>query len=231
MSDKFTQAPDVQDVDFQKRLADRLYKTGAIRGINPLRIERIRDEIRFDDLIADLTGRTGDKISCPFHGRDSDPSFTIYRSSNDGFCFGCEAGKGYYDHIKFAKEFLGVTWVQALKWIEKEYKLPPIADVITEQEEDDEITTEVTFDDLSEPFIVRAIENVRQLKDPELALEYIHVYFGALHFEETGKEAKKAREFEESTKLHYKAAMRLARVLGQETVNQILDKKERGFDA
>lgn len=70
------------------------------------------------------------------------------------------------------------------------------------------------------------MREVKQTKDPELALEYIHVYFSALNFEETAGEAKKAREFAEATKLHFKAAMRLARVLGQEAVNQILDDKE-----
>lgn len=138
----------------------------------------------------------------------------------------CPAGHGYYDHIKFVKEYYGHTWIQALKWIEKKYALPPIADVALEQDEDEEITTEVTFSDLSEPFLARAVKEVRQTKDPELALEYIHVYFSAHNFEDTADEAKKAREFGEAAKLHSKAAMRLARVLGQEAVNQILDEKE-----
>ncbi len=226
MSDQFTTTPDAQDLDFQRQTADRVYKAGQVRGINPLRIERILDEIRFDDLVHDITGRSGDKISCPFHGNDLEPSFTIYRGSNSGFCFGCPAGHGYYDHIKFVKEFYGITWIQALRWIEKQYKLPPMADVALERDEDDEITTEVTFNDLSEPFLARAVREVKQTKDPELALEYIHVYFSALNFEEAAGEAKKAREFAEAAKLHFKAAMRLARVLGQEAVNQILDEKE-----
>ncbi len=226
MSDQFTFAPDIQEVDFQKRTADRIYKAGAVRGINPLRIDRIHQELRFDDLVADITGRTGSKISCPFHGRDSDPSFTMYRGSNDAFCFGCPSGKGYYDHIRFVKEYYGITWVQALKWIEKQYNLPAIEDIALEQDEEDEITTEVSFNDLNEPFLARAVREVRHTKDPELAMEYIHVYFNAYNFEAAAKEAKDAREFQEATKLHYKAAMRLARVLGQEAVNQILDDKE-----
>jgi len=226
MSDKYTEAPDVLDVDFQKRAADKLYRAGAIRGINPRRIERIREDIRFDDVVAQFIPRVGDKISCPFHGTDSTPSFQVYRGSNDGFCFGCPAGKGYYDRIRFAKESLGCTWVQALKWIEKTFELPALPDVLIEQDEDEEITTEVTFTDLSEPFLVRAVKDVRMTKDYELALEYIHVYFGALAFEDGADEAKKAREPEEATKLHFKAAMRLARVLGQEAVNRILDDKE-----
>ena len=226
MSDQFTQAPDVQDVDFHRQAADRVYKAGVVRGINPLRIERIQEEVRFDDLVSDIVGRVGEFISCPFHGNDSTPSFRIYRGSNDGFCFGCPAGKGYYDHIRFVKQYHGITWIQALKWIEKKYNLPPMADVVIEKDEDDEITTEVTFSDLSEPFLARAVREVRQTKDPELAMEYIHVYFAAHNFEQAADEAKKAREFDESTKLHFKAAMRLARVLGQEAVNQILDDKE-----
>jgi hypothetical protein len=226
MSDKYTEAPDVLDVDFQKRTADKLYRAGAIRGINPRRIERIREDVRFDDVVSHFVRNVGDKISCPFHGTDSTPSFQVYRGSNDGFCFGCPAGKGYYDHIRFVKESLGCTWVAALKWIEKEFELPDLPDVIIEQDEDEEITTEVTFTDLSEPFLVRAVKDVRTTKDYELALEYIHVYFGALAFEDGADEAKKAREPEEATKLHFKAAMRLARVLGQEAVNRILDDKE-----
>src|SRR5208282_5331873 len=138
----------------------------------------------------------------------------------------CPSGQGYYDHIRFVKESLGCTWVQALKWIEKEFELPALPDVLIEQDEDEEITTEVTFNDLSEPFLVRAVKDIRTSKDSELAMEYIHVYFGALNFEKGAKEAKEAREPEEATKLHFKAAMRLARVLGQEAVNRILDDKE-----
>lgn len=226
MSDKFTEVPDVQDVDFQKRSVEKLYKAGVIRGINPLRIERINEEIRFDDLVAQFIPIVGEFISCPFHGTDSSPSFRIYRGSNSGFCFGCLPGKGYYDHIKFVKESLSCTWIQALKWIEKTFDLPPLPDIVIEQDEDEEITTEVAFGDLSEPFLVRAIQDVRSTKDYELALEYVHIYFSALHFEKTADEAKKAREPEEAIKLHFKAALRLARVLGQEAVNRILDDKE-----
>src|SRR5271166_2071628 len=184
MSDKYTEAPDAQDVDFQKRTADKLYRAGVIRGINPRRIERIREDVRFDDVVAHFVRNVGDKISCPFHGTDSTPSFQVYRGSNDGFCFGCPAGKGYYDHIRFVKQYYGITWIQALKWIEKKYNLPPMADVVIEKDEDDEITTEVTFSDLSEPFLARAVREVRQTKDPELAMEYIHVYFAAHNFEQ-----------------------------------------------
>lgn len=226
MPDKFTEAPDTQDVDFQRRTVDKLYRAGVIRGINPRRIERIHEEIRFDDVVAQFVPSVGDKISCPFHGTDSTPSFQVYRGSNDGFCFGCPSGQGYYDHIKFVKLSLGCTWIQALKWIEKTFDLPPLPDVIVEQDEDEEITTEVTFNDLSEPFLVKAVKDIRTSKDYELALEYIHVYFAALYFEKGADLAKQAREPEEATKLHYKAAMRLARVLGQETVNRILDDKE-----
>ncbi len=226
MSDKFIEAPDTQDVDFQKQSAEKLYRAGITRGINPRRIERIQEEIRFDDVVAQFVSSVGDKISCPFHGPETVPSFQIYRGSNSGFCFGCLPGKGYYDHIKFVKEYLSCTWIQALRWIEKTFDLPPLPDVAIERDEDEEITTEVSFGDLSEPFLARAVQDVRSTKDHELALEYIHIYFSALHFEKTADEAKKAREPEEATKLHFKAALRLARVLGQEAVNRILDDKD-----
>lgn len=226
MPDQYQTAPDVVDVDFHRAAADKLYRTGGIaRGINPARIDRIHEEIRFDDLVADLTGKMGDKISCPFHGTDRTPSFTFYRGGNDAFCFGCGIG-GYYEHIKFVQKELGISWVQALRWIEKHYELPALPDVVEEVEEDDEITTEVYLPDLQETYFVRALREYGETQDDGLFEEYALIYFSALELEDGAREAKKQREHTEAERMRTLAAKKLARVLGQQVVNDILDEKE-----
>jgi hypothetical protein len=76
------------DLAFDRATAHALYKAGFMET-HPHRWLRISEEVRFEDVVLLLTGLTGLKISCPFHGRDSNPSFQIYRRGNDAFCFGC----------------------------------------------------------------------------------------------------------------------------------------------
>jgi hypothetical protein len=225
VADENLEPAEVEDVDLQKSTLNKLYQCGAARGINPKRKERIHEEVRFDDLIADLTGHTGEFISCPFHGSDSSPSFKIYRGSNDGFCFGCPPGKGYYDHIRFVKEIRGVSWVEALRWIEKKYDLPPLPDVDYEDEED-EATIQITYTDLCEPYLQKASRDVLLSKDSELADEYIRIYFESADLIRMAEEARKQGEVEEADKLEIRATTRLAKVLGHKMLESIMSSKE-----
>lgn len=77
-----------EEIDFQRESIQKLYRSGE-GGINPERWERARDEVRFEDVVSELTGERSGVIRCPFHGRDQHPSFTLYARTNDAYCFGC----------------------------------------------------------------------------------------------------------------------------------------------
>ena len=83
------QIPSELEIKFEKESLYKLYQTGTASGINPERWERVRREIRFEDVVSELYGHTGESIRCPFHGSDSTPSFWLYKRTNDGWCFGC----------------------------------------------------------------------------------------------------------------------------------------------
>jgi len=218
------EAPDIVEVDFERAVSEKVRK---VRGIDPRRWKRIREEIQFDDLVYSLTKETGrEKISCPFHGPETVPSFHLYRGSNDGFCFGCfgQNGKGYYDHIRFVKELRGLTWYEALCWLENEYELPPLPDLLLEDEDEDEEVT-VTFDDLQEAYLTKAAAEVSSTRSYDLAESYIHTYFSALNQHKNAREAAKQGEHEEAAKMRLRAAKHVAAVLGQATVDRILTSK------
>lgn len=60
----------------------------------------------------------GDKLvgKCPFHEGDDTPSFTIYKSQNRFFCFGCNAGS---DSIDYVMRRDGVDFIEAVKTLTK----------------------------------------------------------------------------------------------------------------
>ena len=78
----------IEELDFGRESVQRLYLTST-GGINPERWERARDEVRFEDVVSELTGHREHLLHCPFHGRDRRPSFQLYPRTNDAFCFGC----------------------------------------------------------------------------------------------------------------------------------------------
>lgn len=218
MSDELLYSPDPVEVDFLRRTAESLYLKGAARIVNPLRWERARKDIRFEDVVFDVTKRSGSRsISCPFHGRDSHPSFFFYPRNNDGTCFGCPPGKRYYDNIIIVARSLDMTNVQALRWIENKYNLPPIAD--TEGEDDEPVTNEVVrelrCEDLIDPFIRLARTDIQNKRDPELAGEYLRVFF----------EADNLNQKNSSAEDRAKAAMLLGEVLGKKRLKGIKSKK------
>ena len=175
--------PDSDEIDFSKEeMVRQDAATSRVHGINPARWERAIEEVNFQDLVEELTGhRSNDKISCPFHGTDSTPSFGFWPHKNNGFCFGCPPGEQYYDNILFAAKWFSFSRVKALMWLEKTYKLPPMEDVLLEDEFEEEEEVLVELADLVEPYIRQARREVQQHQDPELALGYIQRYFEAEH--------------------------------------------------
>ena len=205
------------DLDFNREQAHALYKAGFMET-NPRRWMRISEEVRFEDVVALLTGFTSMVISCPFHGRDSTPSFHIYRRGNDATCFGCPPGEQYYDSVIFTAKKLGVSRVQALRWLEKQYNLPPIEDIDISDPEDneDEGFIELKFPDLKAPYIEFAARDIQTAKDPELAIEYLEILFDCWPSRQEAKDNPDAGD-----------PMPLARVLGKTTLEYILARKKR----
>ena len=219
------QLPAIEELDFERSSVEKLYRTGA-GGINPERWERARRDIRFDDVVAELTGHSGvNSISCPFHGRDATPSFFLYRGTNDGWCFGCPPGSQYYDAVRFISKYREVSRVQALQWLEQQWELPRLSDVNTRDDED-ELEESLGFWDLSEPYILKVSRDIQESKDPELAEDYIRIYFSGLALERAAKSTESDELYEqESEGLHLKAALFLARVLGKEGLASIIGQR------
>jgi hypothetical protein len=219
------QLPDEIEVNFEKDTLYKLYQTGGSREINPERWDRIRKEIRFEDVVADLTGHSGStSIRCPFHGSDSRPSFWLYKGTNDGWCFGCPPKEQYYDHVRFVAKYMEISRPAALRWLEKKWDLPPILD--TPEEEEEGLTIQLRFEDLQEPYMLRAIKQVQEFKDVELAEDYLRYYFKALQQMKFAEEAKKEGEGDDAIELEAKAATTLARVLGKEEISRIFERKQ-----
>lgn len=208
---------DVQIVEFSAAEAAKLLRD----GINPARWDRIREEVDFLDLVDMLVDRSdqrrrGNSISCPFHGSDSTPSFTIYPANNNAYCWGCPHDDQYWDPIKFTARILGKTNRQALKWLEKEYNLPPMAELHSDA--DEEVEESQTFslqvEDLAPTFIrtVRAYSRHHRQNDG------------------VSQEVQEAvRKFFEAVKTQ--DPMPLARVLGAKVVKKLSAVAEARYDA
>jgi hypothetical protein len=198
---QFSSAAMSSEVDFT---SERLHNG----DVSPVRWERARTEVDFCDLVVEITGQHahyGGKISCPFHGTDSTPSFMLYRDTNRGWCFGCPPGKQGYDTIRFVAEHLSTSSFKAMLWLEKHYDLPPMGDVAVEDEddsEDEEFSLQVS--DLREALIRQAAREVQKHKDVEL----FHEYYRVLHMAERLKDP-----------------LPIARVLDPETLEAIKKRK------
>jgi hypothetical protein len=193
--------PDPEDIEFSRSAYAKLYYSGEAAGVNPIRWERVRNDIRIEDVVFELTKKNTQAISCPFHGRDSRPSFYVYRRTNDCWCFGCPPRQQYYDAVRFTSKLFNFSRVKALIWLEHKFELPPIEDVLSEKEDD---TVSLSFEDLREPFLQKATQDIITTKDPELAMEYLRLYFESEHD---------------------KAAIPLASVLGKEVVSKLAIRK------
>lgn len=197
------------DVDFDRESARELYDQGYRATLSP-RWARVTDPsvVRFVDIVnmihghADMNGM----ISCPFHGRDSHPSFKLY--PRGAWCFGCPPGSQYYDTVRFVAAKLGYTYTQAIAWLERKYELPPL-----DAEEDEDTEGEyLNFSRLAPAYIQLAASEAQKL-DPELIREYIAIYF----------EASPGRA-DQNNPDSLEKVMPMARVLG----TQRLEKIKRG---
>jgi hypothetical protein len=232
LAEEFT--PWSVDVDWE---TDNLNNVYVKHSINPERLEQIKREIEFADLVEDLTGKYGSEISCPFHGTDSTPSFYIYPVSrgNNGWCFGCPPGHQYWDHVRFVKELLGYSYPKAVEYLEKQYSLPFIPDVeeeIEEEEETGEVTITVEPEDLTELFVLHARREIQTNRDTEQAEEFLRIYFEAEKLVIDAKALNESNELEdpqerreEVNRMRTLAAIKLARVLGTEVVDQVVGSK------
>lgn len=129
--------------------------------ISAERWERVRLEIDHVSLLETVLEKPihGNLLNCPMGiHRDSTPSFTIYRQSNSSFCFGCPppSKDQAYDNINFVSRYYSITRAEALKWLERRYKLPVLAGAedspVAAALEEDEVI-ELNFEDLREPFL------------------------------------------------------------------------------
>jgi hypothetical protein len=166
---------------------------GLDQEIAPERWERVRNEIVFKDLAEEILSRahlwhmSGNKINCPFHGSDSTPSFTFYDESNSASCFGCPGTPKdqFYDNVNFIAKYFGINKVAALQWLEKHFKLPPIAgqpiEPDEEEEEDEEESDPFTVKDLAPVFLTVAPTLIETVED---AKYLIKKYFLALHLDD-----------------------------------------------
>ena len=202
--------PGVEALDFERESVQRLYRLGS--GISDERWDRARNDVLFADVLQELTGKRDTVVSCPFHGRDRRPSFTLFAGSNDAYCFGCPPGSQLYDNVTFVSRYLEVSKGEALSWIEKTFDLPYIADSgIAEDEDEDE---ELSFQDLAEPFILRASQAIQETKDPELAEGYLSTYFTADGLEKAAKSAEE--DGPSPLELHQQASRELASIFDKE---------------
>jgi len=202
------------DIEWVQSEVDKLYRASTDIPIE--RWDRVRWEIDFYDLTIQLLEETGNmkgkpsggKISCPFHGRDSTPSFTFYRGSNSAFCFGCEppVTNQFYDNVRLVASIFGISKRDALKWLEKRYKLPAMAverEAIVTPEEAEEEIVKLNFDDLKEPFLALATVLAKDTGTQEL----LDIYFKAQHEQDP---------------------LPLAKLLGKDRVQRILRHKANG---
>jgi len=188
------------------------------------RWERINEEVSIKELIADLyDGESRDLFNCPFHGRDSRPSFKVYPEKNNAWCFGCPDNTGFYDCVRFAAAIWECSHLKAIALIEKQYNLPPLGPDPDDYDEDDEDDYDVdrdgnrlvrlTIPDLLEPFIKHSAYEILQNPVPHVAREYIRIFFDSI------PEDDQSREDADNQLLC------VARILGREAINRIMCNK------
>jgi hypothetical protein len=158
--------------------------------IHPDRWLRARNEIDHVALLEEFIKKPimGNVINCPLGiHRDSTPSFNIYRQSNSSHCFGCPGTtkEQYNDNVNLVSKWFGINKVAALQWLEKHFKLPPIAgqpiEPDEEEERDEEESDPFTVKDLVPMFLTIAPTLIETVDD---AKYLIKKYFLALHLDD-----------------------------------------------
>jgi hypothetical protein len=220
MTEPLDQTPLDDDVDFGD--AGELAAGG--NRISDARWERARSEVDARDVIFMLHDRRGNPMSCPFHGRDSKPSFYYFPENNTCFCYGCPDGDGYWDNVKVVARTLEITRPQALRWLEREFHLPPMGD---EQEPVDLDSDEglVIVDETEE---VEPAENLLQAED--LRSAYVGTARRLVKSQAgTSEGYPLSQELLERffTALKRNDPVPLAQVVGAEAVRSLIRSKER----
>lgn len=215
------------DVEFDRATARELYRTGFGDTNLSARWSRIYEDVTFVDVVEALHGNErglgrldpNGMISCPFHGTDRRASFKLYKGSNDAYCFGCPEGEKHWDSVRFVAAKYGYTPLQAIHWLEKEYELPPLTAEDEEEEDPDSdiVVVNLNFSHLAEPYIRVAAAAFQKSLDPELAREYLTIFFEAV----PGLRADLNSEEE------LKKVTPLARVLGWKAVEEIKKRRLR----
>ena len=96
------------------------------------RADRIRADVPITQVLADLGYRVNPssdnsqkQFACDLHsdGRDTKPSGRIYGRSNSFHCWGCGRSR---DAIAVIREKGGLSFADAVRWLEKKYGLPDL---------------------------------------------------------------------------------------------------------
>lgn len=96
------------------------------------RVERIKQAIPIAEVLRDLgypvrvdAGQREQQFPCNLHGdgKDGKPSARIYPDSNSWYCFACSKTR---DAIATVREREGLGFMEAVKFLEQKYGLPPL---------------------------------------------------------------------------------------------------------
>lgn len=94
------------------------------------RAERIRKEVRVQDILAqegfDVRSDAQDtQFRCHLHGtgHDMKPSAHLYGDTNSWYCWGCQKAR---DPVSTLRDARGVTFREAVRYIERTYNLPAL---------------------------------------------------------------------------------------------------------
>lgn len=97
---------------------------------NQRRRERIRNDIPITQLLFDLgyavrpdADHREQQFSCDLHGRDMKPSARVYPENKAWYCF---AESKRRDAIRTIRDKFSLSFMEALKWLEDKYNLPPL---------------------------------------------------------------------------------------------------------
>ena len=206
--------PQVDDEDVEFGAPDEM----LVRGISQARWDRVRKDIDVQDVLFLLHGRRGSPIRCPFHGRDSSPSFYTFRDNNDCHCYGCPPGDDTWDNVKIVARSNEISPSQALRWLEREFNLPPLANGDVEEgvdldAEDPEAPEPeqaplLQVKDLARAFQGESRRLIRSLPEGErgaMVHEMAKTFFTAQHYEDPAM---------------------LARVVGAEVTRNLIQNKQ-----
>ena len=140
--------------------------------ISQARWDRARNDIDVRDVLDMLFGLRGSPIRCPFHGSDTTPSFVIMMKNNDCHCYGCPEGDSTWNNVKLVARANDISKPQALRWLEREFHLPPMSDDEiqegldmeegTEEQEEEEPPLLLDIQDIRVPFIGVANRIIRE---------------------------------------------------------------------